>query len=744
MKYPVRPGIYLPGYPDDAPSHAYKLWTGEKKVIVKSRRFDKYNRVIIYWFDKDYVYGTLILGEPKGPLTREQAKKLKDESTISDEEFEHWWPDANEFWVWRPRIIMRFKKPKKHPKWEGVQTFKRQVVITEDLQEDEYGPPYAPVPRSGKQLGPPIRVEDVIGDGLKPIVLQDNFVNLTGGIVNAGETEGDVDIPYRAPSPEPVREQVNYLLHLVEALPDIELKGEIKEAAAEVWRRIVEYLDFWDNGIRFRLYRYLEGKNPELKGRFHIFPDLRGPITSYIPLYRLMLVPYPKLRKVEMSELELAEDPAAKKIRELIESGRWEKIKADERVELMKKQKKITPPLPIVPTKTSKAGYRELELFEKRSVAKLAQEWLKEHPGESIYVETKFDGMRLLLVKHGKKAYMWTEGGEEVADVLPNLRKDLLSLNVNTVYLDSEVVPYDEEGNALGRRAAVAAMGKKVVDDSRWIAHVFDCIYMNGEQLWKKPYEERRKILRGIELPRGTHPKSFKFHLLENMPIAARTVEEVLKAVREKSEVPFSEGAMLKLSGSIYPIDKRTPEWAKYKIFADVDVLAVAKFPKLYRTGPQKGKPIPGVWIWVGAVGPVKPPKGAKIWEPEELTHKGVKTRKQRYVRWKGKVYTILGLTFASAEKIKPGDIIRVTVRLIRKESPTEYNWLIPRVLEKRPEKTEPDPLTVVDAIARKTQYRIKKEEKQLEEAEETYEALDEYIRALDFNEQQEVLEEWT
>ena len=83
-------------------------------------------------------------------------------------------------------------------------------------------------------------------------------------------------------------------------------------------------------------------------------------------------------------------------------------------------------------------------------------------------------------------------------------------------------------------------------------------------------------------------------------------------------------------------------------------------------------------------------------------------------------------------------------MRLIRKESPTEYNWLIPRVLEKRPEKTEPDPLTVVDAIARKTQYRIKKEEKQLEEAEETYEALDEYIRALDFNEQQEVLEEWT
>ena len=203
MKYPIRPGIYLPGWPEDAPSHAEKLWRGEKKIIIKSRRFDKYNKVVIYWFDDKYVYGTLKLGEPRGPLTREQAKALSGKSTISEKEFEHWWPKAEEFWVWRPQIIVRFKEPKRHPKWEGIQTFKRQVVITEEKQEmaEPYEPPYAPVPRSGKKMGEPIKLEEILKSDFKPIVLQDIFVNLTGGVVNTGVTEGDICLLYTSPSP---------------------------------------------------------------------------------------------------------------------------------------------------------------------------------------------------------------------------------------------------------------------------------------------------------------------------------------------------------------------------------------------------------------------------------------------------------------------------------------------------------------------------------------------------------------
>jgi len=280
---------------------------------------------------------------------------------------------------------------------------------------------------------------------------------------------------------------------------------------------------------------------------------------------------------------------------------------------------------------------------------------------------------------------------------------------------------------------------------SIWIVN--DCIYLNGSQLWKKPYEERRKILRGIELPRADVPKSFKFHLQENIPRIATSPEEVIKFTNEVSAIPYSEGAMYKLSDSIYPIGKRTPSWAKLKKFADVDVLVVAKFAKTYRTGPQKGKPIPGQWMLAGAVGPVDPkdlPKNAKVWKPNELTHDGVKKNKQVFVKWNGKIYSLLGLTFATAEKIKPGEIVRVTVRLIRKISPVEYHWLIPRVLEKRPEKKEPDPLSVVSAIAKKTQYKIEREKKMSEEEIwELYEGLNDYLASLELNELNEKIPEF-
>jgi len=57
----------------------------------------------------------------------------------------------------------------------------------------------------------------------------------------------------------------------------------------------------------------------------------------------------------------------------------------------------------------------------------------------------------------------------------------------------------------------------------------------------------------------------------------------------------------------------------------------------------------------------------------------------------------------SSALDAKLGDIIRCTVRLVTKKNDTEYHWLIARVLEPRPEKTEPDPPSVPESIWKAT-----------------------------------------
>jgi len=417
--------------------------------------------------------------------------------------------------------------------------------------------------------------------------------------------------------------------------------------------------------------------------------------------------PYIKFNqnKPVISEVMFIEaEGSDERIKQLVDSGKWEKLKVESRVELLKKRERIEPLYPFLPTKTAKAGYRELELFDRRSVAKLAKEWLSEHPGESIYVEVKYDGMRVTGHKKGDKVRIYSEGAERLDDNLPNLVEELKKVKADSVVLDAELVPYTEDGVSLGRRGVMRAMGKGKVDDSRWVAHVFDILYLNGKDLHKLPYKERRRLLRGLELRRADVPKEPKAGWVENIPREASTPEAVLKAVREVSNVKFSEGAMLKLSDSDYPINRRTPLWAKYKKAFDVDAMVVHIFPK---RESKTGKPIPGQHMLACVVGPVDVKENVynleELWKDgRSMEHyKEWKSHKIQYIRYKGKVWSNIGLTMSTAEDVKVGDVVRCTVRLIRKVSPTEYHWLIARVLEPRPEKTVPDTINVVDSIAK-------------------------------------------
>jgi len=124
-RLPVRPGIFFPS------RHAQLLYTGQKKIMVKTKRFDKFNNYPIYWFDQIYVYGLVRLGNPYGPVNREQAMRLQTLSGISPEEFSRWFGNQEQFWFWKIMVTMRFKQPIKHPPWTGIQVFKRQIALEE-------------------------------------------------------------------------------------------------------------------------------------------------------------------------------------------------------------------------------------------------------------------------------------------------------------------------------------------------------------------------------------------------------------------------------------------------------------------------------------------------------------------------------------------------------------------------------------------------------------------------------------
>lgn len=391
--------------------------------------------------------------------------------------------------------------------------------------------------------------------------------------------------------------------------------------------------------------------------------------------------------------IELAVEGSDAKIRELINAGRWESMGADERFRLMTKRQKIEPLFPFAQLKTTKKGYSAHEVFGLKSVNDLAKE-IFQVPNKQA-TEVKIDGFRAQVHKDGDRVRLFTESGHEITEQLPTIVKDAKGLPAKSFVLDSEATPYDEDLTNLGRAGAAPAFAKGAkgpVDDSRWALHVFDILYLDGDQLWNLPYQERRERLHGVELPVRDVPKSdadFKLHLWENNVEWATSADSMVKLAAKVSKVPGSEGAMFKQADSKYRLNGNTPLWSKMKTQYEIDALVVG----VNREGNR--------FNYVGAIGPVDAEADASA--PVD-SPKG-----KNFVKWKGKTYTILGKTFNTDQKAEVGDIIRVTVKDVRKIDEKVYHWFHPKVLEVREDKTRPDPLEVAKTISETAAHQQKK-----------------------------------
>ncbi|MCK4266955.1 MAG: hypothetical protein KAX31_06715, partial [Thermoplasmata archaeon] len=281
--------------------------------------------------------------------------------------------------------------------------------------------------------------------------------------------------------------------------------------------------------------------------------------------------------------LRLAE-PADAQIKELVDSGKWESMSADDRFRLMTKRKQVEALYPFAQLKTTKKGYSEREVFGLESVESLAEDLFKV-PGKQA-VEVKFDAFRVQLHKDGDEARIYTESGHDITKQLPKMAEDIKRSAAKSFALDGEAMPYGEDLENLGRAGAAPAFAKgakEPVDDSRWAIHVFDVLLIDGEQLHNKPYEERRTRLHGLEFPVKDHPKSasdFKFHLWENKVEWATSAEHMIRLAGDVSKVPGSEGAMFKQADSKYRLSGSTPLWSKMKAAFEIDALVVGVIKK--------------------------------------------------------------------------------------------------------------------------------------------------------------------
>lgn len=184
--------------------------------------------------------------------------------------------------------------------------------------------------------------------------------------------------------------------------------------------------------------------------------------------------------------------------------------------------------------------------------------------GKPAAFEYKYDGFRLQIHKNNGKIFLFTRRLDEVTKQFPDVVQFVTeNVSGDSFIIDSEAVGYDKNtkkytafqniSQRIRRKYDIASMAKKFPVE----LDVFDVIYYNGENLIKKPFSERRKIVEKIVAPVELSIKPAMQFITEDNKKAEEFYQKSLKA--------GNEGVMIKKLSGIYKPGSRVGYGVKLK-----------------------------------------------------------------------------------------------------------------------------------------------------------------------------------
>jgi bifunctional non-homologous end joining protein LigD len=172
--------------------------------------------------------------------------------------------------------------------------------------------------------------------------------------------------------------------------------------------------------------------------------------------------------------------------------------------------------------------------------------------------EVKWDGVRCILYSEGGRIRLTNRNLREITARYPEVRALGRSLGSGEVVLDGEVVALDDAGRPsfelLQRRMHVESESgvRRVAKAVPVVYMIFDLLYLDGRSTMALPYEERRRLLEGLELS-GPHWQVPSYHAGEGQALVEATREQGL------------EGIVAKRLDSPYEPGRRSRSWLKVK-----------------------------------------------------------------------------------------------------------------------------------------------------------------------------------
>ncbi|HEX8410521.1 MAG TPA: DNA ligase D [Thermoanaerobaculia bacterium] len=173
------------------------------------------------------------------------------------------------------------------------------------------------------------------------------------------------------------------------------------------------------------------------------------------------------------------------------------------------------------------------------------------------HYELKYDGFRAVIAIADGKAAMLSRNELDLSSRFPRTFSAVEKIKAKELVVDGEIVVLDEKG---APRFQLLQQG----GNERLI--LFDILWLDGEDLRRRPYEERRKILKKTfaKPPAGIH--------------VAQTLDMTGEEALAHAAAGGWEGVIAKRKGSIYET-RRSKEWLKVKAINQQEFVIVGWQP---------------------------------------------------------------------------------------------------------------------------------------------------------------------
>jgi DNA ligase-1 len=192
-----------------------------------------------------------------------------------------------------------------------------------------------------------------------------------------------------------------------------------------------------------------------------------------------------------------------------------------------------------------------------------------------IACEYKYDGMRAEIQKRGNEVWIYTRRLEDVTKQFPDLvelcRKGILAkeciVEGEALAINPKTglpLPFQVLSQRIHRKYEIEKMIKEIPVQ----LNLFDVVYLDGKELFNKPFIERRKILEKIVKTIPGKLQLAKQIITDNVKVAEKFYKEALEAKQE--------GLMLKVLSSPYVFGRHVGTMYKIKpIMETLDLVIV-------------------------------------------------------------------------------------------------------------------------------------------------------------------------